>query len=149
VHEFDTDLEVGEEDALENSDFWQGSDLDDGVSDDAKVALCTHDNVVEVRSVGGARPERSLLVSTLGLDEGDVLNDILDVAVSVLLHSTCARCNPTAESREFRRVGLVAAANTVLLEVTLQLLSLNTCLHASHVVFLVDPQNRCHAAHIN
>ena len=62
LHEFDADFEVVEDETVEDADLWERSHSEDALGNDAEVTLTAHDEVVEVGSVGDARPWSDLLV---------------------------------------------------------------------------------------
>lgn len=53
--------------------------------------------MVQVGAVADARPQIGLLVGALWCDEGDILNDVFDIAVRVLFHATSSRRDPAAK----------------------------------------------------
>lgn len=86
-HELDTGFVVGEDDRVENTDLGKGSDLQHSLSDDSNVTLGSHNDVVEIGTVGDTGPEVQLGVSSLGSHTVEVHHNIFDVSVSVLFHS--------------------------------------------------------------
>lgn len=56
VHELYSNLVVGENNGIEDLRLGEGLNSDGNVSDNTDVTFTSHHNVVEVHSVGGARP---------------------------------------------------------------------------------------------
>ena len=114
--------------------------LERGVRDHAERALGAEHEVVYVRSVADAWHLAVLPDRALGRHDGQVNEQVFDIAVLVLFHAGGARRHPAAECAELHRVGLVASAVALLAQLTLELLAVDAALNARREVLLVYPQ---------
>ena len=89
-----------------------------------------------------------LLEDTLGSHESEALDNLLDVTISVLLHSTSSSADPATKSRELRAVWLVTRYNALLLELLLKVLASDSRLDTGYHVVLVNPEDPVHSAHV-
>jgi len=89
-----------------------------------------------------------LLEDTLGSHESEALDNLLDVTIGVLLHSTSSSADPAAKSRELGAVWLVTRYNALLLELLLKVLASDSRLDAGYHVVLVNPEDPVHSAHV-
>ena len=90
-HELDADLVVVEDETIEDLDLGNRSHTDCSLSDNAKVAFTPHHDVVHVGAVGDSWPQARLRVGAGRGDIGHIAQHVLDVSVSILLHSAGSR----------------------------------------------------------
>lgn len=88
------------------------------------------------------------MIHSLAGHQCDVLNDVVDVAIGIFLHTRSSGTDPATKSAELHGVRLVTTDHTILFEIALEVLSKNTCLHTSHAIFLVDPFDLVHSGHV-
>jgi hypothetical protein len=105
--------------------------------------------MVHVRAVRDSGPKVTLGVRSGGRNVSHVAEQVFNISVGVLLHSTGSRRNPSTESRELGGIWLVTTSDAVLLKVSLEVLTGNTGTDTGHVVLLVDPPDLVHATHVN
>lgn len=90
-----------EDDTIVDDFLGDFSEFHDSLSDDSEITLATQDKLVEIWS---RRQSRDILESgecTDGGDDFDTLNNIINISVSILLHSTGSSGDPASECRKF------------------------------------------------
>ena len=123
-------------------------DPDHRLGDQAEVALAAERRLVGLDT--GRLPGRpvQVLEHPGRGHKGDVLNDVLDVAVAVALHAAGVGGDPPAEGGQLQAVGLVAAGEAVLLQQFLQPAAQDAGLDTGGEVVGVHPLDGVHPSHV-
>ena len=124
-------------------------DLDHRLGDQAEVALAAEEPQAGRHPGGVARRRPARLHLPRRRHQGRLDDDVLDVAVAVLLHAAGVGGDPAAEGGQLDAVRIVARGVAALPEEALQLLAGDPGLDAGLQVLLVQPQDAVHAAHVD
>ena len=89
MHKIDTDLIVMEDQRVKDLYLRDRADTNDSLSNYAKITFATHDDVVHIGTIRYSWPEVSLGVGAGRSNVGNVADDIFNVTVCILLHTTC------------------------------------------------------------
>ena len=108
LHEGDARGPVGEDRRTVLLDLGEFVDVDHGPGDQAQVALAAEQGLLQLNARGLAGGGVALLDRARGRDQGDVLDQVLDVAVAVLLHATGVGRDPATQRGQLDAVRLVA-----------------------------------------
>ena len=84
-----------------------------------------------------------------GGGDGDIENDVFDIAVAVFLHAAGVGGDPAAQRGEFHAVGLVAHRHAVFFQLGHDVPADGAGLNAGHHVLVIDPEDAIHPAHID
>ena len=124
-------------------------DLDRRFGDDAKVSLIAEQPDPRWHTGGVAGCRMECLDIAGGRHKGCLENDILNVAVTILLHTTGICGNPTPQSGQFDAVRIVARGKTEGAEFALQFLARDTGFDRGLQILVVEQQNVVHPSHID
>ena len=156
VHERDAGLEIRKQHRAIGLHFRQGEQLDHGAGDDAELAFAAEQPQARIDADGLARGDavRSPALGRAsqlagGGDHGHVQDQILDVAVTILLHSAGMRRDPAAHGRKLDAVRLVAHREAVFRQLLGDVATDRARFDARHAVDRIDPTNPRHSPHVD
>jgi hypothetical protein len=142
-------LEVAEDVGAVALHVGQLVDANDGTGDNAQIALAAEGDLLRLDAHRHAGHSHTVLNDAAGCHQGDVLDDVLDVAVAVLLHAAGVGGDPAAKGGQFDAVRLMAAGEPLNRQPLFQMRTEDARLDAGAEVLPVNPFNGVHAAHVH
>ena len=138
-----------ENDWLIDSGFRDISELDGDFSNDSKISLMTKDKFMDIWAWTNSRRFLVSLESTNWSGDFYSYNNVINISITIFLHSWSSRTNPTSKRWEFNWIWLMATTDSKFGEFFLHILSNDTSFDACHHVVFINPFNFIHSGAVN